>query len=387
MGDRSKTMPELTIGHDLLKAIPKADLHVHLDGSLRIETMIELAAGAGLELPADQPEDLKRALRLGEIRTDLVEYLRPFEHTIAVLQTYDALRRVAFELAEDAAHENVAYMEVRYSPILHTEQGLRRDQVVQAVLDGLAQAERKYDILTGVILCGMRNISPESSLQLAELAVAFKNRGVVGFDLAGAEEDYPAKHHRQAFYLILNNNINCTLHAGEAYGPESVAQAVHYCGAHRIGHGVRLREDGDLLNYVNDHRIPLEMCVSSNVQTGSARSLDRHPFKFYLDLGLRVTLNTDNRLVTDTTVTREYLIAAQQWKLTLQELRWVMINGFKSAFLPFRDKKMLLRRVTTAFDAAVADAMGIEISDAPKEWMGDPGETGEVVLPGGRQEK
>jgi len=166
-----------------------------------------------------------------------------------------------------------------------------------------------------------------------------------------------------------------------------VAQAVHYCGAHRIGHGVRLREDGDLLNYVNDHRIPLEMCVSSNVQTGSARSLDRHPFKFYLDLGLRVTLNTDNRLVTDTTVTREYLIAARQWNLTLQELRWVMINGFKSAFLPFRDKKMLLRRVTTAFDAAVADAMGIEISDAPKEWMGDPGETGEVVLPRGRQEK
>ena len=360
---------------------------MHLDGSLRIETMIELAAGAGLELPADQPEDLKRALRLGEIRTDLVEYLRPFEHTIAVLQTYDALRRVAFELAEDAARENVAYMEVRYSPILHTEQGLWRDQVVQAVLDGLTQAERKYDILTGVILCGMRNISPESSLQLAELAVAFKNRGVVGFDLAGAEEDYPAKHHRQAFYLILNNNINCTLHAGEAYGPESVAQAVHYCGAHRIGHGVRLREDGDLLNDVNDHRIPLEMCVSSNVQTGSARSLDRHPFKFYLDLGLRVTLNTDNRLVTDTTVTREYLIAARQWNLTLQELRWVMINGFKSAFLPFRDKKMLLRRVTTAFDAAVADAMGIEISDAPKEWMGDPGETGEVVLPRGRQEK
>ncbi len=380
-------MHELTIDHDLLHAIPKADLHVHLDGSLRIETMIELAQAAGVELPADQPEDLKRILRLGEIRTDLVEYLRPFEHTIAVLQTYASLQRVAFELAEDAARENVTYMEVRYSPILHTVQGLRLDQVVQAVLDGLAQAERQYDIITGVILCGMRNISPESSLQLAELAVAFKNRGVVGFDLAGAEEDYPAKHHRQAFYLILNNNINCTLHAGEAYGPESVAQAVHYCGAHRIGHGVRLREDGDLLNYVNDRRIPLEMCVSSNVQTGSARNLDRHPFKFYLDLGLRVTLNTDNRLVTDTTVTREYLIASRHWKLSPKELRWVMINGFKSAFLPFRDKKMLLRRVTASFDAILADAMGIEISEAPKEWMGDPGETGEAFPVLGRQEK
>ncbi len=380
-------MPQLTLDDDLLHAIPKADLHVHLDGSLRIETMLELAEVAGVELPADQPEDLKRILKLGEIRTDLVEYLRPFDHTIAVMQTYDALRRTAFELAEDAARENVYYMEVRYSPILHTQQGLRQDQVVQAVLDGLAQAERRYDILTGVIICGMRNISPESSLQLAELAVAFKNRGVVGFDLAGAEEDYPAKHHRQAFYLILNNNINCTLHAGEAYGPESVAQAVHYCGAHRIGHGVRLREDGDLLNYVNDHRIPLEMCVSSNVQTGSARSLDRHPFKFYLDLGLRVTLNTDNRLVTDTTVSREYRIAAQHWNLTAQELRWVMVNGFKSAFLPFRDKKMLLRRATSTFDAVLADAMGIEISDAPKEWMGDPGQTGEGMPLPARQEK
>ncbi len=380
-------MPQLTIDEDLLRAIPKADLHVHLDGSLRIETMIELAQAAGAELPADQPDDLKRILRLGEIRTDLVEYLRPFEHTVAVLQTYESLRRAAFELAEDAARENVYYMEVRYSPILHCSEGLRQDQVVQAVLDGLAQAERRYDILTGVIICGMRNISPDSSLQLAELAVAFKNRGVVGFDLAGAEEDYPAKHHRQAFYLILNNNINCTLHAGEAYGPESVAQAVHYCGAHRIGHGVRLREDGDLLNYVNDHRIPLEMCVSSNVQTGSARGLDRHPFKFYLDLGLRVTLNTDNRLVTDTTVTREYLIAAEHWKLTPQELRWVMVNGFKSAFLPFRDKKMLLRRATTVFDSVVEEAIGLEISDAPKEWMGDPGQTGEGSADRGRQEK
>ncbi len=365
-------MRQPTIDEDLVRAIPKTDLHVHLDGSLRLETMLELAADQGVTLPADQPDDLRRALQLGERHTDLVSYLEAFDHTCAVMQTREALERTAFELAEDAARENVTYMEVRYSPILHTAGGLRLDQVVLAVLDGLASAERRYEITTGVIICGIRNISPETSLQLAELACAFKNRGVVGFDLAGAEENFPAKHHRRAFYLILNNNINCTIHAGEAYGPESIGQAVHYCGAHRIGHGTRLREDGDLLNYVNDHRIPLEMCISSNLQTGSAKSLDRHPFRFYLDLGLRVTLNTDNRLITQTTVTQEYLQAARHYGLSVEELRWVMVNGFKSAFLPFRDKKMLLRRATTRYDEVVAEALGVEVDAQGKEWMGDP---------------
>lgn len=365
-------MNDCTIDKDLVHAIPKADLHVHLDGSLRLETIIELAADQGVKLPADDPADLKRILHLGERHTNLVSYLEVFDHTCAVMQTREALERTAYELAEDAARENVTYMEVRYSPILHTAGGLRLDQVVLAVLDGLTRAERRYDIITGVIICGIRNISPETSLQLAELACAFKNRGVVGYDLAGAEENFPAKHHRHAFYLILNNNINCTIHAGEAYGPESIAQAVHYCGAHRIGHGTRLREDGDLLNYLNDHRIPLEMCISSNLQTGSARNLDRHPFRFYLDLGLRVTLNTDNRLITDTTMTQEYALAARHYGLSIEELRWVMVNGFKSAFLPFRDKKLLLRRATDRFDAVVADALGVEVDAEGKEWMGDP---------------
>jgi len=371
-------MNRIVIDEDLVRAIPKTDLHVHLDGSLRLETMLELAAEQGVPLPGDDPESLKRGMHLGERHADLVSYLEAFDHTCSVLQTREALERAAFELAEDAALENVTYMEVRYSPILHTAGGLRLDQVVQAVLDGLRHAERAHDITTGVIICGLRNISPETSLQLAELAAAFKNRGVVGFDLAGAEENFPAKHHRRAFYLILNNNINCTLHAGEAFGPESIAQAVHYCGANRIGHGTRLREDGDLLNYVNDHRIPLEMCISSNLQTGSAKSLDRHPFRFYLDLGLRVTLNTDNRLVTDTTVTREYTLAAQHYRLSIEELRWVMVNGFKSAFLPFRDKKMLLRKATTRFDRVVADALGVAIDPEGKEWMGDPAPSTEV---------
>ena len=361
-----------TITEELVHAIPKTDLHVHLDGSLRLETMLELAATDGVELPADTPEGLVEVLQLGKQHKSLVSYLKAFEVTCSVMQTREGLFRAAYELAEDAANENVAYMEVRYSPILHTDGGLRLDQIVEAVLDGLAAAERKYDIVTGVIICGIRNISPETSLQLAELAVAFKNRGVVGYDLAGAEENYPAKHHREAFYLILNNNINVTLHAGEAFGPESIAQAIHYCGAHRIGHGTRLRESGDMLNYVNDHRIPLEMCISSNLQTHSAVSLERHPFRFYLDLGLRVTLNTDNRLVTHTTVTDEYWLAVKQYKLTVEELRWVMINGFKSAFLPFRDKKMLLRKVTARYDEIMANATGVEVEPDAKEWMGDP---------------
>jgi adenosine deaminase len=270
-----------------------------------------------------------------------------------VLQTEAALFRAAFELAEDAARENVRYLEVRYAPILHTERGLRLDQIVEAVQDGLKEAERTYDIRTGLIICGIRNMTAATSLRIAELGVAFKNRGVVGFDLAGAEYNNPAKDHREAFYLIRNNNINVTIHAGEAYGPESIHQAIHYCGAHRIGHGVRLKESGDLLNFVNDHRIPLEMCLKSNLQTNAIPSMDAHPFKFFLDLGLRVCLCTDNRLITDTTVTDEYLLAARHWDLNVDELRWIMVNGFKSSFLPFRQKKMLMRRVIGEFDALV----------------------------------
>lgn len=344
--------PEIT--PELIRSIPKADLHCHLDGSLRLQSILDLAREADIPLGASDPDQLRALLHAGEVCRDLVDYLKAFDITCRVLQTEAALERAAFELAEDAAAEGVRYLEVRYSPILHTHRGLRLDQIVNAVLDGLLRAERVYPIRTGVIICGIRNIGPETSLRLAELAVAFKNRGVVGYDLAGAEENYPARDHQEAFRLILNNNINCTIHAGEAFGPDSISQAIHYCGAHRIGHGTRLKENGDLLNYVNDHRIPLEVCLSSNVQTRSAASFDAHPFRFYLDLGLRVTLNTDNRLITDTTVSQEYYLAASRYRLSIEELRWVVVNGFKSAFLPFRDKKLLLRKVNEEFDAAVA---------------------------------
>ncbi len=330
---------------EFFQQLPKSDLHVHLDGSLRIETILDLAAKDRVELPETDPGKLRAAMNLGKNCGSLVEYLKAFDITLKVLQTEESLYRVAFELAEDAARENVRHMEVRYSPMLHTRNGMRLTAVVEAVLAGLRAARDVYGIESNAILCGIRNISPEHSLEMAELAVAYKGRGVVGFDLAGAEYDHPAKHHRAAFALVRQNNINCTIHAGEAYGPESIHQALHVCGAHRIGHGCRLREDGDLLHYIADHRIPLECCPSSNVQTGAVRDLGRHPLKLYYDLGLRVTINTDNRLVTDTTVSKELWLCHTKMRMSLADIKQMVIAGFKSAFLPFHVKQAMLRAV------------------------------------------
>lgn len=335
--------------------LPKTDLHVHLDGSLRLESLIEMAKEQGVELPSFEPAELARTLHLGENTGSLVEYLKAFDTTLKVLQTEDALIRAARELAEDAALENVRYMEVRYAPMLHTQQGLRLTTVVEAVLEGLWQAKQSHGIESSVIICGIRNISPESSLEMSQLAVAYKGRGVVAFDLAGAEYDHPAKHHLAAFQLVRQNNINVTIHAGEAYGPESIHQAIHDCGAHRIGHGCRLSEDGDLLHYVNDHRITLESCPSSNVQTGAVRDLASHPIKLYHDLGLRVTVNTDNRLITDTTVSKELWLTHTQVGLGLSDIKRIVRNGFKAAFLPFHEKQAWLRRISQQLKRFHAD--------------------------------
>jgi adenosine deaminase len=338
-------VPKVEVTPELLKALPKTDLHCHLDGSMRLKTILELADQQKVKLPASTEDGLAKAIHMGEVCQSLEEYLVAFDVTCAVLQTEEALYRAAYELAIDAAAENVRYIEVRYAPVLHQQRGLKLTTIVDSVLEGLRTAKRQTRIKYGVILCGIRHMDPQTSVRLAELCVAYKNRGVVGFDLAGAEANFPAKEHRQAFQLILKNNVNCTAHAGEAYGPESISQALHYLGAHRIGHGVRLREDGDLLNYVNDHRIPIECCPSSNVQTGAVSDMKAHPLKFYFDYGLRVTINTDNRLITNTTVTNEYWIAHTQLNLSLEDLTTVMVSGFKSAFLPFREKQDLLRAV------------------------------------------
>ena len=245
-------------------------------------------------------------------------------------------------------------MEVRYSPILHTQKGLSMTRIVESVLEGLDQARREHGIHCNIILCGIRHIAKDQSLRLAELAVAYKNKGVVGFDLAGAEYMYPAKSHREAFYLIRNNNVNSTVHAGEAYGPESIHQAIHICGAHRIGHGTRLREDGELLNYVNDLRIPLEICVKSNVQTRAVDEVANHPLKFYYDFGIRVTINTDNRLVTNTSLTDELLLAVETFNFSPADVKQLLVNGFKSAFLPFHERQAMLRKVSRELDEAFA---------------------------------
>jgi len=328
---------------DFFYKLPKTDLHVHLDGSLRLETIMDLAKKGGIDLGVENIDELKKLIGPGKVHQSLVDYLKGFEITLKVLQTSEGLYRAAYELAEDCAKENVEYMEVRYSPVLHTDKGLALTTIVESVVEGLRAAEKDFGIKSEVIVCGIRNISPTVSLRMAELVVAFKNRGVIGFDLAGAEYNYPAKDHLEAFSLILSNNVNVTIHAGEAYGPDSIHQALHYCGAHRIGHGVRLREDGDLLNYVNDHRIPLEICPSSNIQTGAVNTLEDHPFKFYLDLGIRVTLNTDNRLITDTTMTDEYFKAYEAYNLSAQNILDLVINGVKSSFMPFEHKKWYLR--------------------------------------------
>jgi adenosine deaminase len=337
-------MQSLTL--EFLEKLPKTDLHCHLDGSLRIATILELAQQQRVRLPAEDPDRLFRLIYAGDVCRSLDDYLKAFDITLAVMQTEEALYRTAYELVEDCARENVRYLEVRYSPMLHTQRGLKLAPIVEAVIQGLRAGERDFGVRSGVILCGIRSINPESSLRMAELCVAFKNRGVIGFDLAGAEYNYPAKDHKQAFQLILNNNVNCTAHAGEAYGPESIAQAIHYCGAHRIGHATRLRENGDLLNYCNDHRIPLEICLSSNVQTRAAPDLASHPLPFFYSYGLRVTINTDNRLVTDTTVSKELLLIHREYGLELADLKELIISGFKSAFLPYREKADLLKKVT-----------------------------------------
>ena len=341
----------MKITKDLLHKLPKAELHCHLDGSLRVSTILDLAAHQKVQLPADNQEDLHNILAIKGKMKNLEEYLEIFDITLSVLQTPESLTRVSYELAEDCWNDGVRYVEVRYSPILHTKKGMTSSESVDAVKLGLDQAEAEFGIKTGIILCGIRNISTEVSLKLADLAVQYKNRGVVGFDLAGAEENFPAKHHQEAFELILKKNINATLHAGEAFGPESIHQAIHACGAHRIGHGTRLMENKDLMAFVNDHRISLEICLKSNIQTRSIPTLEAHPFKYYLDQHLRVTLNTDNRLISDTTLTDEYLLAVNTFNLTLQDIRTIIINGFKSAFLPHNERRELIREVVDELEA------------------------------------
>src|SRR5437667_4349828 len=335
----------MNLDRGVLKSLPKVLLHEHLDGVLRPKTVIELASSAKYgQLPAKDPEDLARWFHQGANQGSLPKYLEGFAHTIAVMQTEEALERVAYEQAEDLSKDGVVYFETRFAPVFHSKKKLTHQQVVSAVLKGLERGRKDFGVCSGLIICAMRNM--DVSLEMAELAVDFRERGVVGFDLAGEEGGYPPKKHVDAFHYIQRQNFNITIHAGAGFGKESICQAIQYCGAHRIGHGTRLIDDiavvdgkavklGNLAQYVLDKRIPLEICLLSNVHTGATPSLAEHPFKILYQKKFRVTLNTDTRLMSNTTMTQEFAAAAKTFVLSLDDFEKITINSMKSAFLPY----------------------------------------------------
>jgi len=340
-----------------LRTLPKALLHDHLDGGLRPTTIIELARDIKYKkLPTQDPGELAEWFHRGARRGSLPLYLEGFAHTCGVLQTEEALERAAYEMMEDMHKDGVVYVETRFAPVFHTNAGLHWDEVVNAVLKGLERGKSELGVEYGLIICAMRNM--KLSQEMAELAVDFRGRGVVGFDLAGEEGGYPPKKHVDAFHYIQRENFNITVHAGEAFGKESIWQAIQWCGAHRIGHATRLIEDigldkhepnkivtmGYLAQYVLDKRIPLEICLTSNVDTGAVPSVEGHPFGLYYKYKFRVTVNTDDRLMSNTTMTREYKVAHQAFKLTLDDLEKLTINAMKSAFIPYN------RRIALIYD-------------------------------------
>lgn len=360
----------MRLDHGVLKSLPKVLLHEHLDGVLRPETVIELARSAEYnQLPTEDPEELARWFHQGAHQGSLPKYLEGFVHTIAVMQTEEALERVAYEQAEDLSRDGVVYFETRFAPVFHTQRGLTHQQVVSAVLKGLERGRKDFGVSSGLIICAMRNM--DVSLEMAELAVDFRERGVVGFDLAGEEGGYPPKKHVDAFHYIQRQNFNITVHAGEGFGKESIWQAIQYCGAHRIGHGTRLIDDiavvdgravklGDLAQYVLDKRIPLEICLISNVHTGAVCSVSEHPFKIFYQARFRVTLNTDNRLMSDTTMTKEFEAAAETLGLSLEDFEKITINAMKSAFLPYDQRCDLIYSVIKPGYAKVRSSLATE---------------------------
>ena len=343
------------ITSDLLRQIPKAELHCHLDGSVRPETLIELGAEYGVGMPHDDADALREYMRVDDAR-HLEDYLARFETTLSVMQTEEAMERIAFELAEDSARDGVRYIEVRYAPILNVRGGLTLGQAVEAPLRGLERAEREHGIVGRVLVTALRSMSPEMSLELARLAVSYRRRGVVGFDLAGGEYGNPASAHADAFAYVREHDMACTCHAGEGDGAASCRAAVHSCGADRLGHATRLFEDEALEEYVNDRRIALEICLTSNVQTRVVREYEDHPLRRYFDRGMNVVLNTDNRLMSGTTLSDEYGNAARHLDFTLDELARVALNGFESAFIPWPERERLVanaRNVLIALGATL----------------------------------
>ncbi len=346
---------------ETLRAAPKVLLHDHLDGGLRPATVVELARDLGYtSLPTTDPSELARWFHASAASGSLTLYLRGFAHTIAVMQTPESIERVAYECGEDLASDGVVYAESRYAPIFSTQRGLSLQQVVDAVGKGFARAERQHRITLRQIVCAMRDRT--DSVEMARLAIANRDRGVVGFDIAGEEAGHPAKEHLEAFDLCHRENFSVTIHAGEGFGPLSIWQAIQVCGAHRIGHGVRLIEDmtiegaggeapgreatvttlGPLATYVRDKRIPLELCPSSNVDTGAAPSLQAHPIRHFLAQRFRVTVNTDNRLMSNVTLSEEFRRLSETLHITLADVEKLTINAMKSAFVGYDERLAII---------------------------------------------
>lgn len=340
------------INEDIIKLVPKVELHDHLDGGLRPATVIELAREDGVQLPTYDEAELTKWFTAG-YAGNLAHYLELFSLAVGVMQTKEALERTAFEAMEDYARENVVYAEVRFAPVLHTQKGLNLEEIVTSVLNGLERGRKKTGVHYGLILCAMRNQSPQLSLEMAELAVAFRTRGVVGFDIAGDESGHPPKRHIQAFQYIRSRNFNITIHAGEGFGLESIWQALQICGAHRIGHGTHIVDDmtiegdqitkmGDLSHFIQDKRIPLEMCIQSNIDTGAVKSYESHPFIILLRNNFRVFLCSDNRTISNTNLTQEMIKASRAYDLSFKDLEKISVNAMKSAFIHQPEKLDLI---------------------------------------------
>ena len=343
-----------------VRRAPKVLLHDHLDGGLRPETVLELAASEGYDaLPANDVDTLAEWFETASSSGSLVQYLETFAHTVGVMQSLPAIRRVAAECVEDLAADGVVYAEVRFAPELHVEKGLSLSQVVEAVLQGFADGtgramEAGQTIRMGALLTAMRHAA--RSREIAELAIRYRDAGVVGFDIAGAEAGFPPTRHLDAFEFMRRENAHFTIHAGEAFGLPSIWEALQWCGADRLGHGVRIVDDitvavdgtarlGRLAAYVRDKRIPLEMCPSSNLQTGAVHSIEEHPIRLLRALGFRVTVNTDNRLMSNTCLSREMNLLVEAFGYDWPDLRWLTVNAMKSAFVPFDERLAMIEEV------------------------------------------
>ncbi len=352
----------------IIQSVPKVLLHDHLDGGLRPQTIIELAKELKYnKLPTKDPDELAMWFHRGANKGNLVEYLQGFEHTCAVMQTKESLQRAAYEMMEDMKNDGVCYVETRFAPVFHTAKGLYNEDVVSAVLEGLEKGKKDFGVGYGLILCGMRNM--KNTLEIAELAVNFRTQGVVGFDLAGEEGGYPPKKHIEAFQFIQRANFNITIHAGEAFGKESIWQAIQWCGAHRIGHATHLVEDiildkdnnvvgfGDLAQYVLDKRIPLEICLLSNVHTGAVDKIENHPFGILFKEKFRVTINTDDRLMSNTNMTKEFMTAIEYFNLNMDDVEKITINSMKSAFIPYKERLYYIYNVIKPGFQAMKDQL------------------------------